>query len=69
MLRYDVMLIYVDMIGLHRYVVVGSLAWLYGTTVYPLHCYHPLPLLPISSNTLLYLLIALVSSCLLCIRL
>ena len=61
------MLIYVDVIGLHRYVVVGSLAWLYGSTVYPLHCYHPLPLLPISSNTLLYLLTALVShySCLL----
>lgn len=61
------MIIYVDVIGLHRYVVVGSLAWLYGNTVYPLHCYRPLPLLPISSNTPLYLLTALVShySCLL----
>lgn len=65
------MLIYIDVIGLHRYVVVGSLAWSYGSTVYPLHCYHPLPFLPVSSNTLLYLLTALVSyiSCALYIQL
>ena len=41
--------------------MTGSLVWLYRCTVFPLHTHTPLPFLPITSNTVLYLLTGIVS--------